>query len=88
MHYRKMNKHTLVLILSFATIICYGYALGGLGAYMTGQRRPLVIAAGLIGGTLCTWLALKLWQQFLDDVKREDAAALKKQTGTDRYEDF
>lgn len=68
-----MNKRLLVLILSFATLICYGYALGGIGALMFGRPQPLVIAAGLVGGSFCLWLAFKLWRQFLDEVEAEEA---------------
>lgn len=76
-----MNKRILVLISSFAAIICYGYALGGLGAYMMGQSKPFVISAGFIGGTFCVWLAMKLWRLFLDDIEREaKAKTLKNQT--------
>lgn len=71
-----MNKRILVLIFSFATIICYGYVLGGIGAYMMGLSKPLVIVAGFIGGTLCIWLALKLWRSFLDDIERETEAKM------------
>lgn len=70
-----MNKRQFVLILSFATIICYGYALGGLGAYIFGQGKLFVIAAGLVGGTLCAWLALKLWRQFLCEIDESEKAA-------------
>lgn len=72
-----MSKRLLVLILSFATLICYGYALGGIGALLFGRPQPLVIAAGLLGGTFCLWLAFKLWRQFLDEVEAEEAALHK-----------
>lgn len=69
-----MNKRLIVLVLSFATIICFGYALGGVGAYVMGKEKPLVIAGGLIGGSLCLLLALKLWRQFLDETEKETPA--------------
>lgn len=62
-----MNKRIVVLILSISTITCYGYALGGLGAHIMGREGLRVAAAGLVGGTFCAWLALKLWRQFLDE---------------------
>lgn len=62
-----MNKRIVVLILSISTITCYGYALGGLGAHVMGGEGLYVAAAGLIGGTFCAWLALKLWRQYLDE---------------------
>lgn len=70
-HYQKMNKRIVVLILSISSITCYGYALGGLGAHIMGGGDMYVIAAGLIGGTFCAWLALKLWRQFLDEHSEE-----------------
>lgn len=82
MHYQVMNKRILVLVLSFAALLGYGYALGGLGAYMMGRGRPFVIAAGLTGGTFCVWLALKLWRGYLDDIeddiRKEDSAGADK----------
>lgn len=75
MHYQKMNKRLVVLILSFSTIICYGYALGGLGARIMGRGDLYVIPAGFIGGTLCAWLALRLWRQFLDELDEEASLA-------------
>lgn len=70
-----MNKRLLVLILSFATLMCYGYALGGIGALLAGRPQPLIILAGLAGGSFCLWLAFRLWRQFLDEIEAEDAAA-------------
>lgn len=72
-----MNKRLAVLVLSFATIICYGYALGGLGALIAGRSEPLVIAAGLAGGSFCLWLAFRLWRQFLEQVEKEIEASQK-----------
>lgn len=69
-----MNKRLIVLILSFATLICFGYALGGIGALLVGRSQPLVIAAGLAGGIFCLLLAFRLWRQFLDEVEAEDEA--------------
>ena len=70
-----MRKRLMVLFLSFGTIIAFGYALGGLGSYMFGEGRPLVIAAGLIGGALSAILAMKIWRTYLDDIERENKEA-------------
>lgn len=71
-----MNKRLAVLVLSFATIICYGYAIGGIGAHFFGRSEPLVIVAGLAGGSFCLWLAFRLWRQFLDEAEKESKARL------------
>jgi len=63
-----MNKRLIVLCLSFGAIIGYGYALGGLGGYLMGQGKPVIIAAGLIGGSACVVAALKLWRAYLDEL--------------------
>lgn len=70
-----MRKRLLVLFLSFGTIIAFGYALGGLGGYMFDQGKPLVIAAGLIGGVVSAILALKIWRTYLNDIDRENEEA-------------
>lgn len=69
-----MNKRLIVLILSFATLVGYGYAIGGVGALVLGRPRPFVIAAGFIGGSFSLWLAFRLWRQFLDEVEKEAEA--------------
>lgn len=71
-----MNKRLIVLILSFATLVCYGYAVGGVGALVLGRPKPLLIAAGFLGGSFCLWLAFRLWRQFLDEVEKEVEARL------------
>ncbi|MGN0881786.1 hypothetical protein [uncultured Cloacibacillus sp.] len=58
--------------MSFSTIIAYGYALGGLGSYAMGVPKPLPIAAGLIGGTFCAYLALKIWRLYLAEIEAEN----------------
>ena len=70
-----MLKRLSVLFLSFGTIIAFGYALGGLGGYMFGKGKPLVIAAGLVGGVVSGALALIIWRTYLNDIAREDAEA-------------
>ena len=70
-----MRKRLLVLFLSFGTIIAFGYALGGLGGYMFDRGKPLVIAAGLIGGVVSAILALKIWRTYLNDIDRENEEA-------------
>ena len=69
-----MTKRLLVLFLSFGTIIAFGYALGGLGGYMYDKGKPLVIAAGLIGGCLSAAAAIRIWRSYLSDIEAEDAA--------------
>ncbi len=70
-----MHKRLLVLFLSFGTIIAFGYALGGLGGYIFDQGKPMMIAAGLAGGIVSAFLALKIWKSYLDDIERENRAA-------------
>lgn len=65
-------KRLLVLVLSFSTIIAFGYALGGLWGYVMGRGRPLVIAAGLAVGLICAAAALRIWRGYLEDIERED----------------
>lgn len=60
-----------MLILSFATIVGYGYALGGLGSYAVGVPKPWPIALGLSGGTLSALAALRIWKTYLEDIERE-----------------
>ena len=79
-----MNKRLAVLFLSFATIICYGYALGGLGSYAAGAPRPLPIAAGLSGGTVCAFLALKIWRLYLDEIEDEQRRAEEEKENAER----
>ena len=66
-----MYKRISVLFLSFITMVAYGYALGGLFGYSYGHGRPLVIAAGLAGGTLSAWLAFKIWRSYLNDIDKQ-----------------
>ncbi|MBQ9882145.1 MAG: hypothetical protein IJM42_06020 [Synergistes sp.] len=63
-----------VLFLSFATIICYGYALGGLGSYALGVPKPVPTAAGLVCGTLCAFLAIKIWRRYIEEIEEEQRA--------------
>ncbi|MCF0248458.1 MAG: hypothetical protein HUJ86_07615 [Synergistes sp.] len=67
-----MKKRLTVLFLSFATIIAYGYALGGLGSYAMGVPKPLPIVLGLIGGTLCALAAFKVWRLYLTEIEEEN----------------
>ncbi len=81
-----MYKRLLVLFLSFGTIIAFGYAPGGLGGYMFDQGKPKVIAAGLIGGIVSAYIALKVWRTYLDDIDRENEDA-RLQNENDRPKD-
>lgn len=83
-----MNKRIVVLILSISTITCYGYALGGLGAHIMGHGGLYVAAAGLIGGTLCAWLALTLWRQFLDEHSEDTEAKAPDKHPEDESDDL
>lgn len=67
-----MWKRITVLILSFSTIIAYGYALGGLGSYAAGVPKPLPVIVGFVGGTVCAALALKVWRVYLAEIEEED----------------
>ena len=62
------------MILCFGAIIAFGYALGGLGSYMMGIKKPLVIAVGLVSGVAASYLALRVWRSYLDEIAAEDAA--------------
>lgn len=66
-----MTKRLAVLFLSFATIICYGYALGGLGSYALGVPKPVPIAAGLAGGTACALIAIRIWRRYMEEIEEE-----------------
>lgn len=83
-----MNKRIAVLILSFGSIIGYGYALGGLGGYLVGQGRPWVIAAGLAGGTVAAGAALAVWRKYLDELEREREERTAELNRYDNYDNF
>ncbi|MGI6442780.1 MAG: hypothetical protein GXZ13_02675 [Synergistaceae bacterium] len=67
-----MKKRISVLILSFCTLIAFGYSLGGLGGYLVGRGRPLMIISGLVIGTLSAILAFYIWNMYLDEIAVED----------------
>ncbi|MDO4988359.1 MAG: hypothetical protein Q4E17_04985 [Synergistes sp.] len=62
----------IVLFLSFATIIAYGYALGGLGSYAVGVPKPMPIVLGLSGGTIAAVAALLIWKKYLEEIEEEN----------------
>ncbi len=68
-----MRKRILVLILSFSTIVAFGYSLGGLGGYLVGQGRPFIAFCGLIIGVLSSILAFRVWGKYLEEIAAEDA---------------
>lgn len=72
-----MKKRILVLILSFGTIVAFGYSLGGLGGYLVGHGRPLVIIVGLLIGVLSAILAFHIWGKYLNEIAAEDAELKK-----------
>ena len=77
-----------VLCLSMSTMIGYGYALGGLGGYLFGKGRPMVIAMGFIGGTLCALVELRLWRIYLNDLSKEcSETEMDHKEGSDETED-
>lgn len=78
-----MKKRILVLILSFGTIVAFGYSLGGLGGYLVGQGRPLVILGGLLIGILSAILAFHVWGKYLDEIATEDAELKKVSSNKD-----
>ena len=51
------------MLLSLATILFYGYALGALLNFIAGKPKPLVLALGLILGTVCAIAAVKIWSK-------------------------
>ncbi|WP_039879423.1 hypothetical protein [Jonquetella anthropi] len=61
----------LVLYLSLAALLAYGYALAGLGGRLVGRGRNDYIIWGLLAGSACAALALILW-------RRDEAAEEKK----------
>lgn len=56
-----MVLRQLVLYLSLAALLAYGYALAGLSGHLVGRGRNDYIAWGLIVGSICAVFALFLW---------------------------
>lgn len=69
-----MIKRIAVLILSFTTLVCYGKAIRGLAGYLAGKGDPLMIAAGIAGGTAAAFLAIKLWRIYLAEFEEENSS--------------
>ena len=67
-----MKKRISVIIRSFCNLIAFGYSLGGLGGYLVGRGRPLMIISGLVIGTLSAILAFYIWNMYLDEIAVED----------------
>ncbi|HCL78970.1 MAG TPA: hypothetical protein DIC53_03260, partial [Synergistaceae bacterium] len=61
----------IVLVLSMATVVLFGYALAGLGGYLMDRGRPDYILFGLAGGFACAAAALILWKKYLVDLEEE-----------------
>ncbi len=78
-----MKKRLIVLCLSFATIIAFGYALGGLGSWAMGHPKPVPIVAGFVGGCFCAWLALKIWKIYLNEIEEENRIEREKEERRD-----
>ncbi len=55
----------LVLLLSMATLVMFGYAIAGMGGYLLGRGRLDYIVFGLAGGVATACLALFLWKKNL-----------------------
>lgn len=53
----------IVMCLSIATLILYGYAIAGMGGYLIGRGRLDYIVLGLLGGSTTAGLALWLWKK-------------------------
>lgn len=78
-----MYKRLLVLFLSIGTIVAFGYALGGMGGYLYGKGRPLVVAAGLVCGCVSACAALRIWKTYLEDIAREDREIAERKAETE-----
>ena len=55
----------IVLLLSMATVVLFGYALAGFGGYLINRGRMDYIVFGLAGGFACAAAALALWKRYL-----------------------
>lgn len=65
-------KRPLVMILSFITIICFGYALGALG--VTALRDPhwKLVFLWLFCGLFSAFCAVALWKSYLKELEAEN----------------
>jgi hypothetical protein len=61
----------VVTFLSAGTLICYGYALAGLGGYLFGRGRMDFIVWGLLAGTASALTALYLFKKHPEAFFRE-----------------
>ncbi len=61
----------IVLLLSMATVVLFGYALAGFGGYLINRGRMDYIVFGLAGGFACAAAALVLWKKYLLDLEKE-----------------
>jgi hypothetical protein len=66
---RATAKRIMTLLSSIGTIVCYGYALGGVGGYLAGRGRPFIAAAGIISGSLLAFAAIKIWRSYIADLE-------------------
>ncbi|MDO4218853.1 MAG: hypothetical protein Q4C78_02560 [Synergistaceae bacterium] len=68
-------KRLLVMILSFMTIICFGYSLGALG--VTAIRSPhwKLVFLWLFCGLLSAFCAITLWKSYLKELEAEKQIA-------------
>ncbi|MDR1915203.1 MAG: hypothetical protein LBQ58_01345 [Synergistaceae bacterium] len=63
-------KRIMTLMASMGTILCYGYALGGVGGYLVGRGSPFIAAAGIISGSLLAFAAIRIWKSYLSDLEK------------------
>ena len=68
-------KRILVLILSIATIICFGYSLGALGVTVLRSPQWGRVFLWLFLGIVCSTLAIKFWQDYTRELEAENKNA-------------
>ena len=65
-------KRPLVMILSFVTIICFGYCLGALGVTAIGNPHWKLVFLWLFCGVLSAFCAVALWKSYLKELEAKD----------------
>lgn len=57
-----MNNRQIVLLLSIASVVFYGYALGAaFNLLLAGEKNYFALFGGFAAGTACSFFAVKLW---------------------------
>lgn len=59
------------MILSITALAAFAQALKGLSGYLFDKGSPLLIAAGLGGGLLCSIASLRVWKRYLSLIEAE-----------------